>query len=213
MTNDEYGNSAIEIILALPDVFKKLEERLIKIEARLGVVEARGRSLSPPTIVASVANPPPTPSARPIEDDEDDNEVADMPLPPSLPVKVETVVQLAPEEQLAVSESPVSQPLTIPGEKLELFPDDFKKNCHIMGKLISQTGQALAGVAIKVLAVENGVEKVVKTTRSSPLGAWLAFLPPGEYTAEFSKPNMKSFLKQINVPVGLKKLNLGDIKA
>ena len=62
------------------------------------------------------------------------------------------------------------------------------KNIRVVGKIKSEQGKGISDIKITIWDERNNQVKATKTNKA---GAWFSFLPPGKYTAQYSKEDPK----------------------
>lgn len=72
-------------------------------------------------------------------------------------------------------------------------------NINVFGKFLDMRKKPIAGIEVTVLDANNNV---VKQTRTNRAGEWRAYLPPGQYSAEFIKENMAPQFKTFQIVAG-----------
>lgn len=106
--------------------------------------------------------------------------------------------------------------VSLPAKKTESISIETKKiipttekritaTC-VKGKMKERDGAGSSGVEVKIHD-SNGT--MIKKTKTSGQGEWLAFLQPGEYTVEFTKSGqLKPMYKTVSVLEGQKELEV-----
>ena len=88
-------------------------------------------------------------------------------------------------------------------------PIDKKKepvpNTRVFGHLEDSTAKKLSGVVVKF---KDDKDRLIKTTKSNTAGLYMAFLPPGKYTAEFIQSGLQSAFMSFKVIKGQKELEI-----
>lgn len=79
------------------------------------------------------------------------------------------------------------------------------KNIRVWGTLQDEEGKNIHGVEVKI---KDDKDRLIKTTKSNRAGIWLAFLPPGQYTAEFSMPGVESEFRLFKLTPGQKEVEV-----
>lgn len=198
------GISAVDAIYTILETQARLETLLLGIDTRLKVLELK--TMERPKVVAPVVSVP----SISLEDDSDDEEMDDEEteklILEAIRPKSEDKKPLPLPPQVKV-DAPMIRP-----QKVEMFPDmpeasvEDNLKTKVYGKLKDKSGEPLPAVNVKILDVNS---KLVKSTRTSTRGDWMAFVDAGEYIAEFTKAGMKPFFKPITIAPGQKKIEVG----
>ena len=92
--------------------------------------------------------------------------------------------------------TPASSPAPSPA-----LPIKSTKNIRVFGHLEDDDGKKLSGVEVHI---KDSKDRLIKTTKSNRAGMYIAFLPPGQYTAEFNMPGMQSAFRAFKLLPGQK---------
>lgn len=84
-------------------------------------------------------------------------------------------------------------------------PIKSTKNIRVFGHLEDDEGKKLSGVEVHI---KDSKDRLIKTTKSNRAGMYMAFLPPGQYTAEFSMPGMQSAFRVFKLLPGQKDVEI-----
>lgn len=113
-------------------------------------------------------------------------------------MKPATTVIAPPEPEPATVE-PAAPPEPIPEEPVEQHTQ--AKNIRAWGTLQDGEGKSVHGCDVQI---KDAKDRLIKSTKSNRAGTWLAFLPPGQYTAEFSMPGMEPEFRAFKLRPGQK---------
>lgn len=103
----------------------------------------------------------------------------------------------------------VESAIKIPYENIDLdkslVPEGKQTSVILKGRFKEREGITPGGVEVKVY---NDKSVCIKKTKTASTGEWLAMLPAGDYTVEFSKVGMKPLMKTITVIPGRKEMEV-----
>lgn len=144
------------------DVIYKMYGMLKNIEQRIELMEKNINLLNDKAngkLMEAIGNNRPLPAKA--EGPQESSNVQEMPLPPPPPE--------APPPEMRV---------------VDADPAVARENIKVTGKFMDRSGKAIPDIEVTIVN-EDG--DVIKTTRTNRGGYMLAFLPPGQYSAEFIK--------------------------
>jgi hypothetical protein len=84
-------------------------------------------------------------------------------------------------------------------------PIKSTKNVRVFGHLEDNDGKKLGGVEVHI---KDSKDRLIKTTKSNRAGMYMAFLPPGQYTAEFNMPGMQAAFRVFKLLPGQKEVEI-----
>lgn len=208
--------TAIDIIYGLPSKIETLLAKVAALEARNAMLEAK---------INLVLSESAAGKTHPVEAKAENQPVVTAP-PAGQPLESPEIMDVVTHAGKKTSDQATAAPpqkpetpqyATIPG-KINLPTGDVdpfavpqatplrNTATHIKGRLRDRDGSGTAGVDVKIY---NDKEVLVKKTKTSQGGVWLAFLNHGSYTVEFSKPGtMKPVFKPITVLEGQRELEV-----
>lgn len=99
----------------------------------------------------------------------------------------------------------VSSPKPASTQAPEQPVQSHAKNVRAWGTLQDDQGKNIPGVEVKI---KDNKDRLIKTTKSNRAGVWLAFLPPGQYTAEFSVQGMEPEFRMFKLMPGNKEVEV-----
>ena len=213
----EEAKTAIDIIYSLPAVLDNVLAKLALLEARNAMLEQKINMLlqdTRPTAAAPPTDAPPQSSASDVESEEhDEAEVMEIRPQASQPFAFDNKVEKAEAPPLA---PPVKSQdaIKIPSKEVDPMPQNAipseptpekQTSTLIRGRLKEREGSSIAAVDVKIF---DDKSVMVKKTKTAATGEWIAMLPPGEYTAEFTKPGQKPLFKPISIVSGKKELEI-----
>lgn len=97
--------------------------------------------------------------------------------------------------------APAASPaITLPEEPAaeQLIPTQYKATM-VQGKVLSEDGKPMHGIAIKIM---NSDKKVIKETTTNRAGIWMAQLRPGKYISKAILDNKPAQFKLFDVVEG-----------
>jgi len=213
----EEAKNAIDIIYSLPAVLDNVLAKLALLEARNAMLEQKINMLlqdTRPTAAAPPTDAPPQSSASDVESEEhEEAEVMEIRPQASQPFAFDNKVEKAEAPPLA---PPVKSQdaIKIPSKEVDPMPQNAipsepmpekQTSTLIRGRLKEREGSSVAAVDVKIF---DSKSVMVKKTKTAATGEWIAMLPPGEYTAEFTKPGQKPLFKPISIVSGKKELEI-----
>ena len=92
-----------------------------------------------------------------------------------------------------------------PAPKISKGSAQPRKNTNVFGTIVNGRSKRLADVTVKIMNTKGEVLKVVTTNRA---GLWRAFLPPGKYSAEYTKAGLPPQFRVIEIKEGMKELQV-----
>lgn len=204
---EQAGISAVDAVYQILESQRKMEALVSGFDTRLRVIEMQLTEKAKVTKAEPAAPISPTISMEDDGESEDADETEQIIMAAIKPK--EPVREVAPLPQ----PTPPAPPPFMRQQKIEMFPEMEEPGAasedglktKVFGKLKDKGGEPMPGVNIKILDVNS---KLVKSTRTSTRGDWMAFVDPGEYIAEFTKAGMKPFFKPITIAQGQKKLEI-----
>lgn len=206
--------SAIDIIYSIPDQISQIFSKLAALETRNAILEKKLDAFFKNTDEVASA-PSAADSAMDdisIKKGESGSEIMEIRQPQSFSFDKKTEKLLegpmlslstkAPEgiRILAKDTDPMPQN-AIPSEPAQ----EKQTSTLIRGRLKEREGSSIAAVDVKIFDAKS---IMVKKTKTAATGEWIAMLPPGEYTAEFTKPGQKPLFKPISIVSGKKELEI-----
>lgn len=217
-------NSAIDIIYSLPEILSKLLSKVEALETRNAVLEQKlNVFLGGKSPVATDPEKQTNPEAQPaIEvkqdtdaaDDDSGQEVMEIRQPSSQPFSFDKKTEKPAEAPALVIPAKPQDYIKIPSKEVDPMPQNAipsepmpekQTSTLIRGRLKEREGSSIAAVDVKIF---DDKSVMVKKTKTAATGEWIAMLPPGEYTAEFTKPGQKPLFKPISIVSGKKELEI-----
>jgi len=208
--------SAIDIIYSLPDQIAQILSKIAALETRNAMLERKLDAFSRKTEEPSVAH---SHVSAPVENssaEEEPSEIMEIrpPAPQSQPFSFDRKPEKLPEGPALTLPTKAPEGIRIPAKDIDPMPQNAipsepvpekQTSTLIRGRLKEREGSSIAAVDVKIFD-EKSV--MVKKTKTAATGEWIAMLPPGEYTAEFTKPGQKPLFKPISVVSGKKELEI-----
>ena len=209
------NSSALDIIYSLPEKIDILVSKVSALEARNSMLESKLNAL---LLNMKPSDLPETSRDFPYidvaETSSSDSEVMEVrsPFPrkteePSreekaiAPMSLDSFKQERPAIKIPARDVDPMPAAAIPAEKVS----EKQPATLVRGRLKEREGSSIAAVDVKIFD-EKSV--MVKKTKTAATGEWIAMLPPGEYTAEFTKPGQKPLFKPISIVSGKKELEI-----
>jgi hypothetical protein len=217
-------NSAIDIIYSLPEALSKLLSKVEALETRNAVLEQKLNILLASKLPIAVdqdarvnqemRTDPQQKQNESAADDDSGQEIMEIrqlsSQPFSFDVKPEKPVEVQPLAHPVKSQDAIK----IPSKEVDPMPQNAihsepvpekQTSTLIRGRLKEREGSSIAAVDVKIF---DDKSVMVKKTKTAATGEWIAMLPPGEYTAEFTKPGQKPLFKPISIVSGKKELEI-----
>lgn len=226
------ASAAVDIIYTLPEKLDSLLSKIAALEARSTMLELKLN-----TIISNASSfsahaqqserLPPAVSDDPAPSKDDASEI--MEIRSKAPKKAaepfnfgkplatnqgeEPVIISAPPLSIEASKEentgvriPVRPVDPMPQSAVQAEPVHEKQtSILIRGRLREREGGSIAAVDVKIFDDKN---VMVKKTKTAATGEWIAMLPAGEYTVEFTKPGQKPLFKPISVISGKKEIEV-----
>jgi hypothetical protein len=220
--------SAVDIIYSLPDKIQQISAKLAVLEARSAMIEGKLNAIL--KALSDLASDPadsPAYAADEPAHKEEASEVMEIrskaPKKASEPFNFGKQMPAAPADVISqpsgapiTIEPPKEEPtgVRIPVRAVDPMPQsaiqaepvsERQTSALIRGRLKEREGSSIAAVDVKIFDDKN---TMVKKTKTAATGEWIAMLPPGEYTVEFTKPGQKPLFKPITVISGKKEIEV-----
>ena len=218
----ESSKTAIDIVYDIPDDLSLIQAKMAAIESKIvfldqklnmilsAVSRAAAEKADPEQVLGKDASAAGTSS--------EDSEVMEIrppqQQPQSQPFSFDRKPEKLPEGPALTLPAKVPEGIRIPAKDIDPMPQNAihsepvpekQTSTLIRGRLKEREGSSIAAVDVKIFD-EKSV--MVKKTKTAATGEWIAMLPPGEYTAEFTKPGQKPLFKPISVVSGKKELEI-----
>jgi len=102
----------------------------------------------------------------------------------------------------------VPAPIAAEAASTQEYPtsqDAPRQNARVSGKFLDPRAKPIAGIEVTIVNANNDVVKQTKTNRA---GAWLSYLPPGHYSAEFIKEGMQPTFRIFQILEGQSEIEI-----
>jgi hypothetical protein len=211
-------SSALDIIYSLPEQISQVLTKLAALETRNAMLEMKLDALSKKEkgSPAKIEEHPDTEISE-TNVESDVSEVMEIrSSSASKQVNHDDAVKQPAEasQPLVIGDNARNSGIKIPSREVDPMPQtaihsesasEKQTSTLIRGRLKEREGSSIAAVDVKIF---DNKSVMVKKTKTAATGEWIAMLPPGEYTAEFTKPGQKPLFKPISIVSGKKELEI-----
>jgi len=220
--------SAVDIIYSLPEKIQQISAKVAALEARSAMIEGKLNAIlkaladlaSNPANAVEATEEPPAPqeevsevmeirSKAPKKASEPFNfgkQIPSVPADAAPQVAGPPITIDPPKEESTGVKIPIRAVDPMPQSAIQTEQVSEKQtSALIRGRLKEREGSSIAAVDVKIFDEKN---IMVKKTKTAATGEWIAMLPPGEYTVEFTKPGQKPLFKPITVISGKKEIEV-----